>query len=103
MSLLFLSAKSKSFSSSFCFTALQDNQFSAAIDLQRSIIVDHGSNICAQWGPALRQLILLKESKVKPPSESMSDEPIADEPKFINPLDDQNCGSSKAVGRVQHL
>jgi len=83
--------------------ALKDDQFSAAIDLQRSIIVDHGSNVCAQWGPALRQLILLKESKIKPNSNSYSDASNVDEPKFINPHDDQSGGSSKTVGRVQHL
>lgn len=86
------------------FTALQDNQFSKAIDLQRSIIVDHGSAVCAQWGPALRQLILLKESTVAPAPQSIPDICNVDEPKFINPLDDQSSGSSsKTVGRVKHL
>ncbi|KAG4077732.1 hypothetical protein HA402_011161 [Bradysia odoriphaga] len=83
--------------------ALQDNQFSAAIDLQRSIIVDHGANVCAQWGPALRQLILLKESKISPKSEMVPDASAVDEPKFMNPLDEENVGSSKTVGRVKHL
>ncbi len=87
----------------FNVTALRDNEFSAAINLQRSIIVDHGSNVCAQWGPALRQLILLKENQIAPKTESISDASIVDEPKFINPLDDQSCGSSKTVGRVKHL
>lgn len=65
--------------------------------------MDHGSNICAQWGPALRQLILLKESESHPSSQSIADTDIVDEPKFINPLDDQNNGNSKAFGRVKHL
>lgn len=59
--------------------------------------------MCAQWGPALRQLILLKESKIRPPGESIPDTSVAGEPTFINPLDDRNDDRLNAVGRVKHL